>query len=149
MKIFTCGLWNLLPEEMISTDIASCIQDLVKRKIGFKLKTVPENTNPILVEDLLGAYNPWYNRVYLSNLNQDNWLVWVNTATKKLIYDPEATHISWHRDSVHYIGWQLLYVREWFEEIMSELRNWGFQDELFSPNKHWESLLVNRTAFRG
>lgn len=142
MDIFTCDLWGILPEEVAFTDISSFIQSSVTRKVGFRLKTVPVNTDPILVEDLLGAYNPWYKRVYLSNLTHSNWLVWVHCDAMKLIYDPEAPHISGHRDSVHYIGCKLFYVREWFEEVMSELRQWGYQEEFFNPDKHWYTLLA-------
>ena len=141
MQVYECLLWGVIPERIISDSLVDFVEDQVARKLAFKVKSVPEGTNPVTITNGLIGYYPPYGIAYLSNPNAETGLTGIDVGNKRLIHAKNETPFFKHRDSIVYSTPEHRYVREDYIEVLKEFQTEGYRVFRYIPKGIGDTLM--------
>jgi hypothetical protein len=140
MRVYECLVWGKTPEQFVSDSLVEFVERCVFEGSTFKVKSVPENTDPARITSGLAGYYPPYGVAYLSDPDSENGLIGIDTARKKLIFSRYESPFFNQRDSVVYSTPENRFVREGFFDAVKEFKSNGYRIFCFLPQRSGDHL---------
>ena len=144
MLVYKCMLFGYLPEEVISSDLVNFVEMKVKAGEGFKLKSVPEGTNPAPIHEGLIGFYAHYGMAFLSSPDHEYGLSAIDTDSKRIIYTPNEPAFYRQRDAYVYFQPGSLYIRESYAGVLREFAARGYRLFEFSPQGPGDYIIRHR-----
>jgi hypothetical protein len=133
MNIYDCLLYGTLPEDIISKNVVDFVESKILSNEAFKLKSVPEGSNPSKTLEGVIGYCTNNSLAYLSKTSEIKSLIGIDPEHKRLIYDPNGFNFNEERDSYVFTVPGNIYVREGFNEILEDFVKSNYRIFLFDP----------------
>ena len=146
MKIYFCNVYGITPEQIISENIIKFIEERVAKQEKFKIKSVPEGTNPAPITEGIIGYYPKYGIPYISNPSTESGIGTIDLDNKRIIYSANELPFFLQRDSIVYSTPWHTYIRQGYDDIIKE-----FINQKYKIFKHVQArkddMLVRHTNF--
>lgn len=141
MIVYQCLSYGYLPEEIVSDNLVDFVERMVEEQRTFKVKSVPENTNPAHITKGVVGYYPRYGLAYLSDPDSERGIVGIDAERKRLVFSPTETPFYDQRDSVVYFTPEHMYIRENYKKALKEFKQRGYKMFPFIPQRAGDSLI--------
>ena len=141
MKVYQCLLWGYLPEEVVSENLVDFVERMVAEQRTFKVKSVPENTDPAPITNGVVGYYPRYGMAYLSDPDSRIGLTGLDVEHKRLVFSHNESPFFNQRDSIVYATPENTYVRENYKRVLEEFKQKDYRIFPFVPQRIGDALI--------
>jgi hypothetical protein len=144
MRVYQCLLFGFIPEEVVSDSIVDFVERMVTRQRIFKVKSVPENSDPARITKGIAGYYPSYGMAYLSDPDTKVGLTGIDIEQKRLVVSSTDAPFFDHRDSIVYSTPENTYIRGNYRQVLEEFKQRGYRMFPFVSQSIGDSLIRHR-----
>lgn len=132
MKVIECNLYGIIPEEVVSSDLVKFVEENLDRT-SFKIKSVPENIDPAIIQEGVIGFCSLYGIPYLSNPKQKIGIGGIDCFNKRIVFASNESAFFEQRDAIVFAGTSNLYIRENYQQVVEEFQIQGYSFFEFAP----------------